>query len=88
MQFSPPRVLEGDFPAEKQVELPRERTLRTARPLGHGFDQSVRCGEPMDNEAGIRQPGKTDDGGQGGLHGAIFGKAGTIGDGNPASKKS
>jgi hypothetical protein len=42
----------------------------------------------MDNEAGIRQPGKTDDGGQGGLHGAIFRKSGAIGDGNPASKKS
>src|SRR5690606_23411386 len=51
---------------------------RAARALGHGFHQAAFLGEPVDDQAGIRQPGEADDDGPRGLHPGIFGKPGSL----------
>ncbi len=86
MQFAAPRLLEADLAAEKQVELAGKRAFRAERPLGHGFHQPVALGEPVHDQAGIRQPGEADEDGRRALHAENFGKFWKIGDGNPAGE--
>ena len=68
VQLAAPGMLEADFAAEKQVELTRERAFRAACSLGHGFHQAMIRGEPMHDQAGIRQPSQADERCPGGLH--------------------
>lgn len=69
MQLAALRPGKGDFAAEKQVELASKRAGWAAGRLGHGFEQPVVLGEPVDNQAGVRQAGEPDKNGQSRLHG-------------------
>jgi hypothetical protein len=80
--------LVGDFSAEKQVELAGELAFRPPRTFGDGFDQPVILGEPMHDQAALRQPGEADECGLSGLHTGIFRKSTGFGDGNPVAKNS
>jgi hypothetical protein len=74
VQFAASGGLECDFAAEEQIEAAGKRTLRPPRSLGHGFHQPVVLGEPVRDQAGIREPREADDDGPGGLHGADSGE--------------
>ena len=58
----------GDFRSKKQVDLAIERAFWPFGPLGHGFDQAMSLGEPVDNQAGFRETGDADHDGFRGLH--------------------
>jgi len=47
-----------DLAAEKQVEFPRKGALGTERALRGGLDQPVIGGEPMNDQAAIREAGQ------------------------------
>lgn len=63
---------EMQFTAEKQVELPGERASRAARTFCGRFHQAVIFRQPVDDQAGIGEPGQPGDDGAGGLHGGEY----------------
>ena len=55
---------EINLSAEKEIQFSRKRAFRPQRTFGHGFDEPMLGGEPVDDEAGVRQSGEAgDDGG-------------------------
>jgi len=72
VQLAFPRAGDADLAAEKKVELSGERAFLTPRTLGDGFHQAIRLGEPVHNQAGVRQAGQPDQNGTGHLHTALF----------------
>ncbi len=68
MEFAPPGMGKGDFAAKKQVDLTVEWAFRTLCTFGHGLDQAVIFGEPVDDQAGLRETGDADHYGFRGLH--------------------
>jgi len=73
---------DGNLATEKEIELAGEGAFRAAGTFCDGFDEAVVFGEPVDDEAGIRQAGETDDDGLGGLHGSENRDSGNFCDGN------
>ena len=59
VKISPAGTHEIDLSTEKQVKFSGEGALWPKRSLGCGLDQSVIRGEPVDNEAAVRQSGQT-----------------------------
>lgn len=59
VEISALRPYKIDLAAEKQIQFPGEGALGAEGSLGGGFDQSVIRGEPVDNQAGVRQSGQT-----------------------------
>ena len=60
VQFSMSRTAQRNFSAEKQIELPCKLAFRSSGTLRHRFDQSLRLGQPVNDQAGFRQAGESD----------------------------
>lgn len=60
-------ALKGDLAGEKQVELPGEGAFGAAGAASHGLHKPMFRGEPVDDEAGVREPGEADEDGRRGL---------------------
>ena len=55
MQTRLPAPHYGNFSFEKQIQLSRERTFRTARAPGDCLDATERLRAPRDDQAGIAE---------------------------------
>ncbi len=74
---------DGNLAAEEEIELSSEGAVQAAGTFCDGFHEAMIFGKPMDDEAGIRQAGETDDDGLGGLHGGENRGFDSFCDGNP-----
>ena len=68
VEIASTRSGEGDFAAEKEIDLSLEGAFRATGTFCHRLDQALGLREPMHNEAGFRQPGGSGHDGISGLH--------------------